>query len=65
MNVLGRRKRDTVIVAVVADTHPNSTVGLCPPEVELDDGGTYHASKAQRWLWEFRIPLVSLSRFMC
>jgi len=26
-------------------------VGLSPLSVNLDDGGTYHASKAQRWLW--------------
>ena len=40
------------IVAIVSDLHPNSTVGLCPPLVNLDDGGTYKASRAQRWLWE-------------
>jgi len=34
-----------------ADLHVNSTVGLCPPGVELDDGGTYRPSQAQRWLW--------------
>lgn len=38
-------------VIVVSDTHINSTVALCPPAVELDDGGTYHPSPAQRWLW--------------
>jgi hypothetical protein len=32
--------------------HVISTVGLCPPRgVELDDGGLYKPSKAQRWLW--------------
>jgi hypothetical protein len=31
--------------------HTNSTVGLCPPTVALDDGGTYRASKYQQWLW--------------
>ena len=39
------------IVAVISDTHINSTVGLCVPSINLDDGGTYRASKAQRWLW--------------
>jgi hypothetical protein len=34
------------------DLHSNSTLGLCPPEVVLDDEGTYHASKAQLWLWQ-------------
>jgi hypothetical protein len=24
---------------------------VCPPEIELDDGGRYKASKAQCWLW--------------
>lgn len=39
------------IVAIVSDLHVNSTVALCPPTVTLDDGGTYKASKAQRWIW--------------
>lgn len=33
------------------DMHINSTVALCPPGVDLDDGGTYHPSPEQRWLW--------------
>lgn len=41
----------TTVVAIVSDGHPNSTVGLCPPAINLDDHGTYRASKAQGWLW--------------
>lgn len=41
----------TEIVVVMGDTHINSTVGLCKPNITLDDGGTYQASKGQRWLW--------------
>ena len=40
----------TTTLAIVADLHVNSTVGLCTPVVNLDDGGTYHASPSQRWL---------------
>ena len=40
----------TILVAV-GDTHCNSTVGLCPPSVHLDDGGSYHASPAQQAVW--------------
>lgn len=41
-----------VVLAVVSDTHCNSTVGLCPePGVALDDGGGYQPTKAQVWLW--------------
>jgi hypothetical protein len=39
------------ILAVVGDTHTNSTLGLCPPYVELDDGGQYLASEFQLALW--------------
>lgn len=39
------------IVAAVSDIHSNSTIGICPYSFQLDDGGTYKASKAQRWLW--------------
>ena len=36
---------------VLSDLHINSTVAVCPPSVNLDDGGTYHASRTQVWLW--------------
>lgn len=39
------------LLAIVADTHTGSTVGLCPPRVPLDDGGEYHPSPGQRRLW--------------
>jgi hypothetical protein len=39
------------LVAVVADLHTNSVRGLCPPSINLDAGGTYKASKAQRLVW--------------
>lgn len=45
-------KPRTVVIAVTSDQHCGSTVGLCPPKITLDDGGEYHASKAQRWLWQ-------------
>lgn len=41
-----------VVLAVTSDLHCGSTVALCPPEVPLDDGGAYKASKAQRWMWQ-------------
>lgn len=43
------------VLAVVSDVHAGGTTALCPESVPLDDGGEYHASKAQRWLmqcWE-------------
>jgi hypothetical protein len=39
-------------LAYVSDLHTNSTVAVCPPVISLDNGGTYHASRGQRWLWE-------------
>jgi hypothetical protein len=42
----------TTLLIISADHHINSTVALCPPIVNLDDGGTYHASAGQRWLWD-------------
>lgn len=41
-----------VVLAITSDQHCGSTVALCPPRIQLDDGGSYEASKAQRWLWE-------------
>jgi len=40
------------LIAVVNDLHCGSTVALCPPEIELDDGGVFSASRPQRWLWQ-------------
>jgi hypothetical protein len=45
-------KRKAVVIAITSDLHAGSTVALCPPHIQLDDGGEYHASKAQRWLWD-------------
>lgn len=36
---------------IVSDLHVNSTVALSLPEVKLDDGGIYKASKSQLWLY--------------
>ena len=50
-----KRKRDAerpLLLRITSDLHAGSTVAICPPRVQLDDGGEYHASKAQRWLWE-------------
>lgn len=41
----------TVVLAVVSDLHIVSTIGLCPPLVNLDDGGCFSASREQRWVW--------------
>lgn len=38
--------------AISSDHHTNSTLGLCPPEVALDDGGMYTPSAAQSKLWD-------------
>ena len=40
----------TALVVGVADLHVNSRFGLCVPQLELDNGGYYIASKAQREL---------------
>lgn len=45
-------KQAGTIIAVVSDLHSGSSVALCPPKINLDDGGEYLPSKAQRWLWQ-------------
>ena len=40
-----------IVVVFVSDLHVGSTIGLSPPLVSLDDGGTYRTGKEQRWLW--------------
>ncbi len=41
-----------ILVACVSDVHAGGTTALCPDKIVLDDGGEYHASKAQRWLMQ-------------
>lgn len=37
---------------VVSDTHCGCRLAVCPPDpIPLDDGGTYHASEAQKKVW--------------
>ena len=52
---LGRQQGEEVIstlLVVISDIHANSTVAVCPPSINLDDGGSYKASKAQLWIWD-------------
>jgi hypothetical protein len=41
-----------ILLACVSDVHAGGTTALCPEKIVLDDGGEYHASKAQRWLMQ-------------
>lgn len=40
------------LIASVSDIHAGGTTALCPDRVDLDDGGHYTPSKAQRWLFD-------------
>jgi hypothetical protein len=42
----------TTILAAVGDTHPNSTIGVNPPAIELNEGGTWIANAPNRWRWQ-------------
>jgi hypothetical protein len=53
----------TAIIAV-ADLHINSTVALCPKVVNLDDGGSYTASRTQRWLWECWLNFIAEAKIL-
>lgn len=45
-------KPKPVVLGVVNDIHAGSELAVCPDEVELDNGGTFRASKPQRWMRE-------------
>lgn len=38
-------------VILIADLHCNSTLGLCKPGLQRDDGELYELNQIQRWLW--------------
>ena len=40
------------IMAAVGDIHSNSTIGVNPPEVQLNEGGTWIANRTNRWRWQ-------------
>lgn len=41
-----------IVLVISSDHHPGGTTAVCPPEgVRLDDGGEYHPSRPQVWLW--------------
>lgn len=41
------------LLAITSDHHAGSTIGLCPPKIDLDDGGSYQSSKLQLWIWDW------------
>ena len=42
-----------ILIVEWGDTHPNSTLGLCPPKgIQLDEGGWYLPSAAQAAIWK-------------
>ena len=43
---------------VINDTHINSTVALCKPTVQLDDGQEIKITDAQRWFWDNYLDLL-------
>lgn len=46
-------------IVIISDAHIGSTVALCPPVFTLDDGGEYHASRGQRWIWDNWLDFLS------
>lgn len=40
------------LTILTGDQHGGSYFGLCPPKVDLEDGGEYRPSKVQRELWK-------------
>jgi 3',5'-cyclic AMP phosphodiesterase CpdA len=45
-------------ILVISDTHINSTVSLCKPSVNLDDGQEVKITNAQKWFWDNYLDLL-------
>ena len=52
MDIVQVEQGKEITLAIVGDLHINSTVGLAPKLIRLDDGGYYQQSKFQEKLWE-------------
>lgn len=48
----------------ISDFHVGSKLGLCPPTVTMDKGGTYRFNKLQAWLWPHYTGLWKLVKEM-
>ena len=58
MPTMPQKQKQPWILLLVGDLHVNSTVGLCPPVVHLDDGGRYKFSPYQRFIWAHWLTLM-------
>lgn len=45
------------IIAIASDLQCGGTTAICPPKVELDDGGIYQASKLQKSVYKFWVDI--------
>lgn len=45
-------KKQPQILVILSDLHCGSTVGLLPPEFDLQDGNRIQHNKYQAWLWQ-------------
>jgi len=51
-----------IVSLIFSDTHPNSTVAICPPEVSRDDGDKHIISSWQMWLWQSWLDLIEKAK---
>lgn len=47
------RKASPRSIVVISDTHAGCQLGLCPPSVKLDSGGSYAQSRLQAVAWKW------------
>jgi hypothetical protein len=40
------------LLVAIGDLHTASVTGICPPKVQLDNGGYYYANQFQLYLWD-------------
>jgi predicted phosphodiesterase len=45
-------------ILVISDLHINSTVALCKPTIQLDEGQNIEINNAQRWFWDNYLDLL-------
>src|SRR3990167_4425730 len=53
---------DKTALIITADKHVNSTVAICPPVVNLDYGGTYHATRTQREFYDYWLDFIQRAK---
>lgn len=48
----GNKEKDIKAYVIISDIHAGCQLGLCPPKVQMDEGGIYSPNAVQKAIWD-------------